>query len=56
MSWRVKRKIIPGGFQGVADEVALSAQQIRMVADPSASTRQLIAVVGGIGAAFDPNR
>jgi hypothetical protein len=52
----VKRKIIPGGFKGVAEEVALSPQQVRMAANPYASTRQLIAAAGDIGAAFGPNR
>jgi hypothetical protein len=47
--------MIPGGIAGVAEEVALSAQQIRMAANPYASARQLIAapqLAGGI----DPNR
>lgn len=42
MTWRYKRKIIPGGCQGVSDEIALSTQQVRMALNPDIPTRAMV--------------
>jgi len=47
--------MIPGGCDGVAEEVALSVQQVRMAANPYASAHQLIAA-SQLGAGLHPNR
>jgi hypothetical protein len=49
--------MIPGGCEGVAEEVALSAQQVRMTLDPRASTSAMIAAApDDVGAGINPNR
>jgi len=47
--------MIPGGCEGVAEEVALSAQQVRMAANPRASTWGLFPTLQ-LTAGFDPKR
>lgn len=56
MSWREKRKIIPGGCEGVLEEIALSAQQIRMVLDPAIPTSAMIISAASCARHSDPER
>lgn len=42
MGWRAKSGLIPGGVERVLEEIALSEQQIRLVADNGAPIRSLV--------------
>ena len=42
MGWRVKRNLVPGGVERVLDEIALSEQHIRLVANHGGPIRSLI--------------
>jgi hypothetical protein len=52
LGWRAKRRFIPGGVDGVFEEVVLSEQHIRLAGNPNTPIRRLIEA----GDTTDPKR
>jgi hypothetical protein len=47
LSWRTKRRLIPGGRDRVRLEIAVTPLQISLIADPGASIRDAIEALRG---------
>ena len=42
MDWKARRRLIPGGPDGILAEVAVTSAQINLVADPHARVRDVM--------------